>query len=257
MIYIVSHKQVELPRLKGYRAMQVGDAADDFPGFIRDNTGDNISDKNPSFCELTALYWIWKNTADDYKGLVHYRRFFGRRPLSSSPGDILSYDALVERLASRDILVAKPAVYHVNAREQLLMECCTAQTFARLETAVEEMCPEYLGAFHTFFSGNRAAQYNMMFCRGSLLDAYCGWLFPLLFTLEDRVDLSGANAYQRRLFGFLSERLLNVYILHNGLSADYLPVVSTAYTPRDHLTYLRRDITNGLRFRLRGSGSKP
>ncbi|MBR2798474.1 MAG: DUF4422 domain-containing protein [Clostridia bacterium] len=250
MIYIVTHKRVDLPKLKGYRAIQVGNAADSFPGCLRDDTGDNIADKNASYCELTALYWVWKNSDDPYKGLAHYRRYFGRRALSSRVADILGYDALVQMLEGRDMLAAKPAVYHVSAREQLLMECCTPETFAKLERVVESLHPESMDAFRAFFAGNRAAQYNMLFCRSSCFDDYCAWLFPMLFSLEDQVDLSGANAYQKRLFGFLSERLLNVWILQNGLSVKYLPVVSTEYTPRDHLTYLRRDITNGLRFRM-------
>ena len=250
MIYIVTHKRVELPKLKGYRAIQVGGSADGFPGCLRDNTGDNIADKNASYCELTALYWIWKNADDVCKGLVHYRRYFGKRALSSRVGDILGYDALVEMLDGCDIIAAKPAVYHVNARDQLLMDCCTPETFDKLEASVERCSPGYTDDFRAFFAGNRCAQYNMMFCRRKLFDDYCAWLFPVLFSLEDQVDLTGASDYQRRLFGFLSERLLNVWIRHNNLKAQYLPVVSTEYTKRDHLTYLRRDVTNGLRFKL-------
>ena len=250
MIYIVSHKRVVLPTMKGYRPIQVGGATDDFPGFIRDNTGDNIADKNASFCELTALYWIWKNTDDPCKGLVHYRRFFGSRPFSSSPKDILGIDALMRMLEDHDVVAARPAVYHVCARDQLLMDCCTRVTFDRLRATVEELFPDYLADFDAFFAGNRASQYNMMYCRAALFDAYCAWLFPILFRLEDQVDLSGANAYQRRLYGFLSERLMNVWTRHNGLKVRHVPVVSTDYSPKDHLTYLRRDITNGLRFRL-------
>ena len=257
MIYIVTHKRVELPKLKGYRAIQVGGASDSFPGCLRDDTGDNIADKNPNYCELTAMYWVWKNTDDPYKGLAHYRRYFGRRPLSSRVGDILGYDALVGMLEGRDLLAAKPAVYHVNAREQLLMDCCTPETFSKLEAVVASLSPEYMDAFNAFFAGNRAAQYNMLFCRRALFDDYCAWLFPILFCLEDQVDLTGANIYQKRLFGFLSERLLNVWVLHNGLSVKYLPVVSTEYSRKDHLTYLRRDITNGIRFRFQNKEGQP
>lgn len=255
MIYIVTHKRVDLPKLKGYRAIQVGSAEEDFPGCLRDDTGDNIADRNASYCELTAMYWIWKNTDDPFKGLAHYRRYFGRRPLSSRVRDILGYEALIGMLEGRDLLVAKPAVYHVDAREQLLMDCCTPETFSKLETVIETLSPEYMDAFRTFFAGNRAAQYNMLICRRTLFDDYCAWLFPILFSLEDKVDLSGASAYQKRLFGFVGERLMNVWMLHNRLSVGYLPVVSTEYTRKDHLTYLRRDITNGLRFRLQNKGS--
>ena len=251
MIYVVAHKPVHALRLPGYQPIQVGGSDDDFPGYIRDNSGENISEKNPSFCELTALYWVWKNAKDEYKGLVHYRRFFGRRPFSSSAADILSHDELAAMLRECDIIAARPVRYHVNAREQLLMECCSPENFDKLEAIVSRTQPTYADAFRRFFAGNRAAQYNMMFCREELFNEYCTWLFPMLFELEKHVDLSGANDYQRRLFGFLSERLLNVWIDGRGLKVKYVPVVSTAYTFKDHLTYFRRDITNDLRFRLR------
>ncbi len=248
MIYIVSHRKAELPTLEGYVPIQVGASEAFFPGGLRDDIGDNISEKNPNYCELTALYWVWKNTDDDYKGIAHYRRYFGRRPFSSSFRDICGYRELTLKLRRCDILVARPACYHVSAREQLLMECCTPDVFEKLEDTVKRLQPGYVKVFETFFSGNRASQYNMMFCRGELFDAYCAWLFPMLFHLEARVDLTEANDYQKRLYGFLSERLLNVWIAGNALRAECLPIVSTSYALRDHLTYFRRDITNELRF---------
>ena len=250
MIYVVAHKPVPPIQQAGYQPIQVGDSANSFPGHIRDDTGDNISEKNPSFCELTALYWVWKNAKDEYKGLVHYRRFFGRRRFSSSTADILSHDALVAMLAECDIVAARPVRYHVNARDQLLMDCCAPETFDRLRATVCELSPDYLDAFDAFFAGNRASQYNLLFCRSAVFDGYCAWLFPILFALEKGVDLSGESDYRKRLYGFLGERLLNVWVAKNGLRAVYAPVVSTEYTLKDHLTYLRRDITNGMRFKL-------
>lgn len=257
MIYIVSHKPEKLPELPGYVPIQVGGASDSFPGYLRDDTGENIARKNPYYCELTAMYWIWKNRNDDFKGLVHYRRYFGKAPFSSRFSDIAGYDELRDMLEDCDIIAAQPARYHVNAREQLLMDCCTPETFSKLEAVVASLSPEYMDAFNAFFAGNRAAQYNMLFCRRALFDDYCAWLFPILFCLEDQVDLTGANIYQKRLFGFLSERLLNVWVLHNGLSVKYLPVVSTEYSRKDHLTYLRRDITNEIRFRFQNKEGQP
>ena len=77
-IYVVSHKDIRMPEGNIYIPVQVGPAKDDFSGFVRDNTGENISEKNPNYCELTAQYWAWKNRKADVKGLVHYRRCFQR-----------------------------------------------------------------------------------------------------------------------------------------------------------------------------------
>lgn len=256
MIYIVSHKNVALPKRIGYQPIQVGFDRADFPGYIRDNTGDNISDKNASYCELTALYWIWKNAEAPFKGLVHYRRFFGRRMLSSNPRHILGYDALCRMLERGDVVVARPALYHVSAREQLVTECCAPERFERMRDAVRALSSDYLGDFDAFFAGNRVSQYNMMFCRGPLLDDYCAWLFAILFEMEKDVDLSGESDYRRRLYGFLSERLMNVWIRHNHLRPVCAPVVSTEYTAMDHMTYFRRDVTNDIRFRLKHRSNK-
>ena len=75
-----------MPEGNIYIPVQVGPAKDDFSGFVRDNTGENISEKNPNYCELTAQYWAWKNRKADVKGLVHYRRLFskGKRMLGAS-----------------------------------------------------------------------------------------------------------------------------------------------------------------------------
>lgn len=250
MIYIVMHKRVKLPMLKGYRPIQVGYAAEDFPGCLRDNIGYSIAEKNANYCEMTAVYWVWKNIEDDYKGIAHYRRYFGRRPFSSSARDILSEEALKEKLRGHDIVLARPALYHISARDQLLRDCCTRETYDMLRQIVIDLDAGCRADFDAFFEGNRVCQYNMLFCGREVFDAYCAWLFPILFRLEDQVDLSAQSDYRKRLYGFLSERLLNVWVLHNGLKPCYAPVVSTEYTPVDHLTYFRRDITNDLRFRM-------
>ena len=95
MIYIAAHKEFDVPRLENYVPLQVGAEGKEDLGFLRDNTGDNISVKNPNFCELTGLYWIWKNTNDEYKGVVHYRGYFCKSNLSSNSNDIYTYVEMV------------------------------------------------------------------------------------------------------------------------------------------------------------------
>ena len=75
-IYICCHKPCSVPVSNILQPIQVGKANSKFDlNMVSDNTGDNISDKNKYFCELTATYWIWKNTKDDIVGLYHYRRY--------------------------------------------------------------------------------------------------------------------------------------------------------------------------------------
>lgn len=95
MIYIATHKKFNVPNLNGYCALQVGAEGKEKYGYLRDNIGNHISGKNANYCELTGLYWIWKNTDDSYKGLVHYRRYFGRNNLSNKISDICSYEYLL------------------------------------------------------------------------------------------------------------------------------------------------------------------
>ena len=66
MIYIAAHKKFNVPQLDNYAVLQVGAQGKENLGYLQDNTGDNISYKNPNFCELTGLYWIWKNCDDEY-----------------------------------------------------------------------------------------------------------------------------------------------------------------------------------------------
>ena len=75
-VIVAAHKPYRMPQDSMYLPLQVGRAlADQDLGWQGDNTGDNISLKNPYYCELTGLYWAWKNLKADAIGLVHYRRF--------------------------------------------------------------------------------------------------------------------------------------------------------------------------------------
>ena len=83
-ILVACHKPSELPQNELFLPIQVGAAlATRTLPIAQDNTGDNISDKNPTYCELTAQYWAWKNLQADYYGLCHYRRFLCFKPGSA------------------------------------------------------------------------------------------------------------------------------------------------------------------------------
>ena len=75
-ILVATHKKYRMPEDNIYLPIQVGAEGKQSFGFQRDDAGENISSANPRMCELTAVYWAWKNLNADYIGLVHYRRHF-------------------------------------------------------------------------------------------------------------------------------------------------------------------------------------
>ena len=113
-IVIATHKKYDFPKGESYLPLQVGanNNANDL-GFEKDNTGDNISEKNPYFCELTGLYWAWKNLKSDYIGLVHYRRHFtlkaGKIKIEKRLNSALS-DAEIKQLIEKITIIEKIVV---------------------------------------------------------------------------------------------------------------------------------------------------
>ena len=229
MIYIATHKKFNNPQLQNYCPIHVGAARGDDLGYERDDLGENISSKNPNYCELTGLYWIWKNSTDPYKGLVHYRRYFGRKSFLGKK-TIYSYDVLVQLLKDgNDIILPKKEFFLQSAKE-------------------------YMDSFENFFNQNKCSLFNMMFCKAEYFDQYCNWLFDILFELEGKIDLVALNNYQKRIFGFLSERLLNVWVSHNHLQVKYMNVINTEMTIKERVILCRRRFTNRIRYKVRNLG---
>lgn len=254
MIYIATHKKFNVPNLNGYCALQVGAEGKEKYGYLRDNIGNHISGKNANYCELTGLYWIWKNTDDSYKGLVHYRRYFGRNNLSNKISDICSYEYLLNCLKSVDIVLPYVEYFKQNAKEEILLHCCTEEIFDKLRQIIETKYPDYIETYDRYFNENKASLFNMLFCKREIFDAYCEWLFSILFVLEKQVDLAKLNTYQQRLYGFLSERLLNVWVIKNKLVVKHLPVIHMELPVFDRIRLVRRGFTNRFRFWIkRGS----
>lgn len=254
MIYIATHKKFNVPNLNGYCALQVGAEGKEKYGYLRDNIGNHISGKNANYCELTGLYWIWKNTDDSYKGLVHYRRYFGRNNLSNKISDICSYEYLLNCLKSVDIILPYVEYFKQNAKEEILLHCCTEEIFDKLRQIIETKYPDYIETYDRYFNENKASLFNMLFCKREIFDAYCEWLFSILFVLEKQVDLAKLNTYQQRLYGFLSERLLNVWVIKNKLVVKHLPVIHMELPVFDRIRLVRRRFTNRFRFWIkRGS----
>lgn len=207
-IYIAAHKAFHnIAEEDIYIPLQVGrEGKEDF-GYVTDHTGQNISDRNANYCELTGLYWMWKNSSCDIIGLCHYRRYL------EHDGQILTGNYIEEQMLNYDIILPNSSMSrHANEYEHYCekhmskdLECC-------LEV-VRERAPEYETAFLWTLSSNLISLGNIMITRKQILDDYCAWLFDILFEVEQRTDLSGYDDYQKRIYGFLSERLLRTWVI--------------------------------------------
>lgn len=234
-VYIAMHKEVSLPQMEGYLPLQVGASLSAPFGAIRDNTGIHISDKNPYYCELTGLYWVWQNTRDNYKGLVHYRRFFvvGGHPLTEE--EVRYY------LTDHAILLPRPEPLRESAWREFCLHSGFESDLRLTREAVGLVDGGMLPAFDRVMAGRQLHLYNMLIAPAEVFDAYCRWLFAVLTQVEQGVDLTGYTPYQRRLYGFLGERLLNVWVAHHGLRVCSLPVKNTDQTKAQEVRmWLRR-----------------
>ncbi len=245
-VYVAAHKAFDPPAEVGYIPLQVGAEGKAALPFTPDNTGDHISEKNSHFCELTGVYWIWKNTQDEYKGLVHYRRYFYK------DGHRLTEAEIRDLLGRYDVLLPRPEYLRESAYEEFALHSGYEKDLISLRQAVEKVDASVLPAYDTIMGGNRLHLYNMMIASGEEFDAYCAWLFAVLFELEQHVDMTGYTPYQQRLYGFLSERLLNVWVLHRGLRVCPLRVKNTEQTFKNTAKLFLRRQKNRLLFALKG-----
>jgi len=214
-IYIMAHKKFDFPKATGYIPMQVGAALHEDLGIIRDDKGENISEKNPYYSELTGIYNIWKNDKEsDVVGICHYRRYF----LENDMRTMLLPDRIESILYDFDIIVPKKEKVTPNVREDYYKGHYGID-IEHLRDAVRKIYPDYSDAFDEAMDDDFIYKCNSQISGRKIFDEYCNFIFPVLFEVEKHSDVSEYDIYQKRLYGFLSERLMNVFIIKNKLKA--------------------------------------
>lgn len=227
-VIVATHKEYDMPKDKMYLPLQVGAEGKQSLGYKKDNTGDNISLKNPNFCELTGLYWAWKNLKEDYIGLSHYRRHFSSKVINKKDliNSVLTLEEADEIFNSTDIIVANLRKYYI---ENLYSHYANTLYVEPLDIAgeiIKEKYPEYLEEFNKLKTRTSAHMFNMFIMKKDKLDEYCTWLFDILFELEKRVDNSKYDSFHARFYGRVSELLLDVWLNTNGYSYKEVKVIS-------------------------------
>ncbi|MBQ1897119.1 MAG: DUF4422 domain-containing protein, partial [Lachnospiraceae bacterium] len=165
-----------------------------------DNTGDNISAKNPHFCELTAMYWIWKNSQDEIVGLEHWRRRF---LLPDNWAELMTENGY-------DVILPVPLCVMPSLKENFVTRHLPIFWETTMEI-IHKLYPEDAVKAEEYFTKNNLySPCNMLIARKEVFDDYSAWLFPILLELNDRIG-EVEDKYQNRYPGFVSERLLNYY----------------------------------------------
>ena len=219
-IIIAVHKPYWMPEDSVYLPLHVGKEGKQSIGYQGDNIGDNISVRNGTFCELTGLYWAWKNLKDTYVGLVHYRRYFTKKEvynISARKDQVLKHQDWERLLQDYPVVVAKKRNYYIETNRSHYNHAHTRESLDLAEQIVKEKYPEYAEAFSTVMNRTWAHMFNMLVMRKDLFDSYCEWLFSILFELEKRLDISRFDPYNARVYGFVGELLLDVWLDNNKI----------------------------------------
>ncbi|HSJ68642.1 MAG TPA: DUF4422 domain-containing protein [Anditalea sp.] len=254
-IYVYFYKKSKfMPLEEMYEPIMCGNFryADEF-NMIGDDTGENISERNFHFSELSGIYWVWKNTKQDIVGSCHYRRFFTlAEKASDNPilrvyyylsgifknkksliysnnldfwkDKILSEPQLRQLLNQYDGVLPKPRRFNKTVKQQYA-KIHNIQDLSIIEDILKIKHPEYLEAFHTLLDRNTLYANNMFILKNPYYEQFMEWWFDMLFEFETRIDIQNYKGYQQRIFGFIAERLLNVWIIKNDLNIIELNVV--------------------------------
>ncbi len=214
-IYAMTHKRFDVPNDSLYIPLHLGhaNAREDF-GYIGDDTGDNISDLNCYYAELSGVYWVWKNVHDvDNVGICHYRRY-----LTREDGYVFTAAQYEQILQSYDVITTKQLElpnsyrYGFGAHHNI-------STLDKTGEVIKEKYPEYYDTFVSLSEKNKTYFGNIMVAEKTLFDEYAQWLFDILFELQKRIDLTFEDDYHKRVFGFVSEFLLYVWVTARKLKA--------------------------------------
>ena len=190
----------EIPEEEYEIPIQVGAALTDkimYP--VRDSVGEgNISHKNRQYCELTGIYWAWKNDYADYIGFSHYRRRFQLN------------DRQIEKIIDGgiDVVVTEPIINFDSVKQQYAKDH-HAEDWHIFMQAIHELTPEYAQAVEQVQDGIYYFAYNMFIMK------YCEFIFPILEYCESKIG-QREDVYQNRYVGFLAERLLSIFLEKNS-----------------------------------------
>lgn len=272
-IYVCYHKEFEnVGKVDNLIPIQVGTSlTKELPEKIYDNTGDNISHLNKSYCELTALYWAWKNQKSDYYGLFHYRRYliFSQNMINDYKGNVCNVPykcykypdiktlkkigygnkEYINIINSYDIIMPIPEDMHISVYSHYLnAPNHNKQDIDLIYSIIQDKFPQYKKAMDKYLNNSLCYFGNIFIAKEIIFNDYCSWLFEILNIYDEKKNVEGYNAQELRVDGYLAERLLGIYFTWLKDNKE----IKWAEVPRAHFecmgntkyTYYKKKILN-------------
>lgn len=236
-IFVACHKPVYVLDNPLLLPIQVGAALakERIPGMLYDDAGENISNKNPLYCELTAQYWAWKNVDSEYYGFFHYRRYLafdavypvdsrGRIGNGKNPKPYIELDALEGNLSAyhlkedsmRQVIedYDMVTVLQEQINTTVYRQYCQYHPQVALDRILEiikEKYPAYQQAAERYMDSKAIYYMNMYVMKKTLFMEYASWLFDILEAYERDADFPKDGKTEKRIMGYLAERLFGIF----------------------------------------------
>ena len=235
-IYVICHKETYIPKEQNLYPIQVGTSISNkvLPGIIHDNEGENISDLNPDYCELTGIYWAWKNDNSDYVGIFHYRRFlilnenknfkkydwwkhfYNFTTLTDNVCKKIGFDGNENELISKyDLIIPYPSEFEYRGIKSFYDSY--SAYFNELDYTfkiVKELYPDYEKALLECKNGKLGYHCNMFIMKRSMYEEYCTFLFTVVNKVYDDIKKGLLITNKKRLIGYLAEFLTGVFFIY-------------------------------------------
>lgn len=243
-IFVVTHKiSQKVAKSPLYEFLLVGaDKNKGLSSYRKDNEfEDNISNLNGSFCEITGLYWMWKHVDEAIVGLNHYRRYFVSELRDKKQKQlILTEQEIAEALDGYDIILPERGHNEFKGEKagEFFCRIHDVEVWENCRQIIATSYPDYLPDFEWFEQETTGYICNMFIANKTLLNDYCDWLFDILFQLDQTIDYQKYSNYNRRMIGFVAERLLNIWVHHHQLKVKEYPIYVTE--SEDYIKFKRR-----------------
>ena len=198
-----NHRDKELsapPELMNYeKTIQAGTAISERKiADITDETGVNISEKNKMYCELTATYWVWKNTNHSWCGIEHYRRHL-----------LLESDMF----SVADAILPLPYICYPDTLAQF-RRFVNEDVCNLLLRALKDLHPDKYDEYMKILYGNYQYTYNIFCAKKEIFDDYCAWFFNITEYIE-KISSDFPVIKETRALSYVAEVLTNLYFMSN------------------------------------------